>query len=173
MCSLAAEPALAVAVKAEPPVSQREDDDSLKRFLREGLKNTSVTCVLVGERTTFSRWVRYEIFRSFMCGNGLLAVRINSISDFRNPPTLPGPNPFDDLAFDVDQDRVRFREYLTTGWGRAIDVGSMPQNEVRYDLGNTANHTLACLFPIYDWEVENGRQNLNRWIEKAAQQAGR
>jgi hypothetical protein len=56
--------------------NKRESDDALKRFLREGLNNTSVTCVLVGAETVLRRWVRYEIFRSFMCGNGLLAVRL-------------------------------------------------------------------------------------------------
>ena len=43
--------------------SSREDDESLMRFLREGMQNTSVTCVLVGRRTTFSRSVRYETFK--------------------------------------------------------------------------------------------------------------
>ncbi|WP_376782781.1 hypothetical protein [Acinetobacter variabilis] len=28
---------------------KRESDDSLKRFLREGLDNTSVTCILAGQ----------------------------------------------------------------------------------------------------------------------------
>ena len=153
--------------------SQRENDESLKRFLREGLKNTSVTCVLVGENTTLRRWVRYEIFRSFMCGNGLLAVRINTIVAPRSPATPAGSNPFDDLAFTVDDDRVRFKEYMTTGWEAAKDVGSMPLNEVAYDLGNRTNHTLANLFPIYDWEADDGSRNLGAWIESAARNAGR
>ena len=33
--------------------SQRESDDSLKRFLREGLNNTTVTCILVGRKPVF------------------------------------------------------------------------------------------------------------------------
>ena len=60
--------------------AERENVETLKTFLRNGLKNTSVTCVLVGQHTALRRWVRYEIFRSFMRGNGLLAVRINSIA---------------------------------------------------------------------------------------------
>jgi MTH538 TIR-like domain (DUF1863) len=31
--------------------AQRESDEVLKRFLRDGLKNTTVTCVLVGSET--------------------------------------------------------------------------------------------------------------------------
>lgn len=34
---------------------ERESPDVLKRFLRDGLTNTSVTCVLVGAETTLRR----------------------------------------------------------------------------------------------------------------------
>src|SRR6266849_4368894 len=87
--------------------AQRESDESLKRFLREGLDNTSVTCVLVGAETCLRRWVRYEIFRSFMCGNGLFAVRIHSIGSLHSPATAAGVNPFETVAFTVDGDRLR------------------------------------------------------------------
>jgi hypothetical protein len=89
---------------------KRESDDVLKRFLLDGLKNTSVTCVLVGAQTTLRRWVRYEILRSFMRGNGLLAVRIHSIADLNKQPCARGSNPFSNLAFTVDGDRLRFKE---------------------------------------------------------------
>lgn len=153
--------------------SKKESDEALKTFLRNGLNNTTVTCVLVGEHTTLRRWVRYEIFRSFMRGNGLLAVQINTIPAPNNPPTPAGSNPFDNLAFEVDDDRVRFNEYMTTGWQSARDVGSMPLSEVAYDLGDRTHHTLANLFPIYDWETDDGYNNLGDWIEQAAVDAGR
>jgi hypothetical protein len=153
--------------------TQRESDDSLKRFLREGLNNTSVTCVLVGEHTALRRWVRYEILRSFACGNGLLAVRRNTIPAMKSPPTPAGDNPFNCLAFTVEGDRVRFRELMTSGWEDSGDVGSMPLNKVRYDLGDMTNHTLACLFPVFDWHEDDGTSNLGNWIEAAARQAGR
>lgn len=59
--------------------SKRESPDALKRFLRDGLNNSSVTCVLVGEETYARRWVRYEIVRSILKGNGLLSVEIHDI----------------------------------------------------------------------------------------------
>jgi MTH538 TIR-like domain (DUF1863) len=156
--------------------SERENADTLKRFLREGLKNTSVTCVLVGETTTFSRWVRYETFCSFIRGNGLLAIRIHSIGSIHTPhtpPARPGPNIFDDIAFTITNDRVKFKEYTTSGWQYSADVGSMPLGDVRYKLGAKTNHTFSCIFPIYDWEQDNGRDNLNTWIESAAGAAER
>jgi hypothetical protein len=153
--------------------SEREDPETLKRFLREGLKNTSVTCVLVGATTTYSRWVRYETFCSFVRGNGLLAIRIDSIGSLHTPPSQPGSNIFRDIAFTVANDRLKFREYKTTGWKYSTDIGSMALSDVRYDLGTMTNNTFSCLFPIYDWKQDNGRDNLNSWIESAATAAGR
>jgi hypothetical protein len=106
--------------------AQRESDEVLKRFLREGLKNTTVTCVLVGNETALRRWVRYEIFQSFVRGNGLLAIRVHSIPGFNKLASAAGFNPFNSVAFAVDGDQIRFKEYMTTGWQFARDVGSMP-----------------------------------------------
>ena len=152
---------------------ERESDEVLKRFLREGLLNTAVTCVLVGKETVLRRWVRYEIFRSFIRGNGLLAIRIHSIANLKGHVSESGSDPFDNIAFWIDGDRVRFKEYYTTGWGNAKDVSSMPLSDVSYDLGKMDNHTFSCLFPIYDWENDNGYKNLGKWIESAATAAGR
>jgi hypothetical protein len=46
-------------------------DDEIKRAIREGVDQTSVTCVLIGAHTWESRWVRYEIACSVERGNGL------------------------------------------------------------------------------------------------------
>ena len=152
---------------------QRESDDTLKRFLLEGLKNTTVTCVLVGAETTLRRWVRYEILRSFMRGNGLLAIRIHTIAGLDKRTCPVGPNPFDDLAFVVENDRLGFTEYPSKGWKPARDGDSVPLDDVTYQLGGRTNHTLSNLFPIYDWDVDGGFRNLGTWIEAAATHAGR
>jgi hypothetical protein len=153
--------------------AQRESDEVLKRFLREGLKNTTVTCVLIGSETALRRWVRYEIFQSFMRGNELLAIRVHAIPGFNKLPSAEGFNPFDSVAFAVDGDQIRFKEYMTTGWQFARDVGSMPLKDATYNLGGRTNHTLSNLFPIYAWNTGNGYRNLGEWIEAAATQAGR
>jgi hypothetical protein len=152
---------------------QRESDDVLKRFLLEGLKNTTVTCVLVGAETSLRRWVRYEIMRSFVRGNGLLAIRVHAVAGFDKKTCASGSNPFDDLAFVVEDDRLSFKEYMSTGWQPARDVGSMPLDDVAYDLGNRTNHTLSNLFPIYNWETDEGFEHLGMWIEVAASKASR
>ena len=49
----------------------------------------------------------------------------------------------------------------------------MPLSDVTYDLGALTNHTLSSLFPIYEWDTDDGFDNLGEWIETAAEQAGR
>ena len=41
-----------------------------------------------------------------------------------------------------------------------------------YELGGRANHTMSTLFPIYDWDDDDGFDNLGVWIEDAAYRAG-
>jgi hypothetical protein len=151
---------------------EREGVEILKRFLRDGLQNSTVTCVLVGAETTLRRWVRYEIFRSFIRGNGLLAVRIHTICGLNKLQCAIGSNPFDAVAFTVDGDQLRFREYMQSGWEYAGDVGSMALSDVVYNLGGKTNHTFSNLFPIYDWQADDGYNNLGAWIESAARQSG-
>ena len=103
----------------------------------------------------------------------MLAVRIHTIADFNKRCAVIGSNPFDNVAFTLDGDQIRFKEYMTTGWQSARDVGAMPASDVAYDLGAFTNHTLSCLFPIYEWDAGDGYNNLGEWIEAAAKQAGR
>lgn len=153
--------------------TKRTSDDSLKRFLREGLKNTSVTCVLVGAQTSLRRWVRYELFSSFVCGNGILAIRIHSIRSLGNQVSSAGGNPLDAIAFTLHGDEIQFREYTTSGWQSARDLSSMAVKDIRYDLGRRDNHTFSSMFPIYDWESDHGYRNLGAWVESAARFANR
>ena len=59
----------------------REGDDAIRNWIDSQLKNTSVTVVLVGEKTCSSRWVKYEIEKSIEDGKGLLGIDISKIKD--------------------------------------------------------------------------------------------
>lgn len=152
---------------------KRSGDETLKRFLREALKNTSVTCVLIGSETYLRKWVRYEIVRSFACGNGLLGVKIAGIKDFRGRSATQGPNPFDYLAFTVANNRVTWKSSVNGKWAPYTMVPNIALSDVRYRLGGKTNHTFSTLFRVYSWNADNGYANLGTWIERAAQQAGR
>jgi hypothetical protein len=152
--------------------SQRTSSDALKRFLIDGLYNTSVTCVLVGEETYLRPWVRFELVRSFYRGNGVVAINIAGLTHFGNK-TIQGPNPLNHLAFTVAGDNVSWKERFGETWSAYSEVPTMKLNEVAYDLGGMGNHTFSHIFPSYDWVNDDGYNNLGGWIEKAAKDAGR
>lgn len=62
---------------------RRSGDQAIKNWIDNQLKDTSVTVVLVGEKTCESRWVKYEIEQSIKRGNGLLGIDISKIKDFQ------------------------------------------------------------------------------------------
>jgi len=62
---------------------KRQGDIAIKNWINKQLEGTSVTVVLVGEKTCDSRWVKYEIKRSEERGNGLLGIDISKIKDLQ------------------------------------------------------------------------------------------
>ena len=60
---------------------KKQGDQAIKNWIDNQLKGTSVTVVLVGEKTCTSRWVKYEIAQSIEIGNGLLGIDVSKIKD--------------------------------------------------------------------------------------------
>ena len=75
-------------------------DDVIKRMIDEGLKNTSVTIVLIGAETANRRWVEYEIKQPCAMGHGLLGVYINGLKNFQKQVDHRGRNPLSHLGYD-------------------------------------------------------------------------
>jgi hypothetical protein len=74
--------------------ARRKGDSAIKALINNGLNNTSVTVVLIGEQTAYRKYVTYEIEQSIACGNGLLGIYINNIKDSSGRTSLfPGPVP--------------------------------------------------------------------------------
>ena len=60
---------------------ESEGATAIKDWIDEQLEGTTVTVVLVGEKTCDSRWVKYEIEKSIERSNGLLGIDISKIRD--------------------------------------------------------------------------------------------
>lgn len=69
--------------KAEFEKVKRQGDTAIKNWIDKQLEGTSVTVVLVGEKTCKSRWVKYEIEKSIERGNGLLGIDVSKIKDLQ------------------------------------------------------------------------------------------
>jgi hypothetical protein len=73
--------------------AKKKGDTAIQRLILDGLKNTSVTVVLIGAETASRRWVKYEIEESIARSNGLLGVRIHGLRDQHGNTDVPGPVP--------------------------------------------------------------------------------
>jgi hypothetical protein len=66
---------------------KKKGDTAIKNWIDKQLEGTSVTVVLVGEKTCSSRWVKYEIQKSIDEGKGLLGIDISKIKDLQKKTT--------------------------------------------------------------------------------------
>lgn len=62
---------------------KRKGDKAIENWIDGQLKGTSVTVVLVGEKTCNSRWVKYEIAKSKEMGNGLIGIDVSKIKNLQ------------------------------------------------------------------------------------------
>lgn len=156
--------------------SKRQGDDNLMALIREGMKNTSVTCVLAGTYTYSRRWVRYEIARSLVKGNGLLAVKIHGLADRNGYGSEEGPNPLDNMGvYRADDGRILIAEWGTAGkWVRYNDYTQgidLPSGWAKPTTNNVIQ--LSRYAATYDYVAHRGSDNFAGWVSTAAQQASR
>ncbi|MBO6850090.1 MAG: TIR domain-containing protein [Marinobacter sp.] len=69
--------------KADFEAVKKKGDAAIRNWIDKQLEGTSVTVVLVGEKTCSSRWVKYEIEQSIARGNGLLGIDISKIKNLQ------------------------------------------------------------------------------------------
>jgi MTH538 TIR-like domain (DUF1863) len=73
--------------KADFEKVERDGDRAIKAWIDNQLDGTSVTVVLVGENTSKSKWVKYEIEQSIARGNGIITIDISKIADLNSKTT--------------------------------------------------------------------------------------
>lgn len=103
--------------------AKRKEDTAIRRLIDDGLKGTSVTAVLIGEKTAIRPWVQYEIDQSIVKGNGLLGVRVHGIRDQQGRKSGRGPVPkaLADGGYRIhDWDASNFSRWVELA---AIDAG--------------------------------------------------
>lgn len=80
--------------KADFEKVQRQGKQAIKNWIDKQLKGTSVTCVLIGEYTYLSEWVKYEIVQSIEKRNGLIGIYMHNQKDQNGKTGVQGENPF-------------------------------------------------------------------------------
>ena len=155
--------------------SKKNGDDALKTFLRQGLDNTSVTCVLAGTNTWHRRWVRYEIARSVLKGNGMLTVHIHGVKDKAGNAAAKGADPLSGLGLYKTNSGIYLAEWNGTKWVKYEDYTlAIPEGDLWFSAPTSTDVVqLSVHCMSYDFVAQNGRDNIGGWIETAAGLAGR
>jgi hypothetical protein len=73
--------------------AKTKGDAAVKELISDALKNTSVTAVLIGAKTSEMKWVKEEIKQSEERGNGLFGIYIHNIKDLNGNTDTKGTNP--------------------------------------------------------------------------------
>jgi hypothetical protein len=160
--------------------------DGLKNLMRNGVKQSSAVCVLIGSETWQSRWVKYEIARAVIDQRGLFGVHLNSLNHHqRRGPDGLGLTPL--YMMGVYRD-LNNRYYL---YERCVDVDPqtaqpfwkwLPYEDYtdpvplpRYINSLDPQHviSLSAVTSVYDMVADAGAKNVGVWIDDAAKAAGR
>lgn len=154
--------------------SKRTSDDSLKTLIREGLKNTSVTCILAGSETYARRWVRYEIARSIVKGNALLVVRVHNMKNQMGYTAQAGDNPLDHMGtYKLDDGRILLAEKKGGKWVRYDDFTQAVTLPKQWrQPTSTAVLPLSTYARDYCYVGHNGAANFPIWVRHAAGMSG-
>jgi len=78
---------------------KKKGDAAIERWIREQMKGTSVTVVLIGAKTSERKYVRYEIEHSWAKKNGLIGVYIHNMKDDEGRTDSKGKNPFTEMGY--------------------------------------------------------------------------
>lgn len=146
---------------------------ALKFMIARGMAGTTVTAVLAGEHTWERPWVRYEIARSLLKGNGLLTVHIDGCQCPRNGFGRRGPNPLDFVALGLNR---QVYELNASGiWVPYDKLSTRLTAWPKWLPRPSPRHVMPLSWgaPEYDWIKDNGRENLVHWTHDAAKAAGR
>jgi len=155
--------------------SKKEGDASLKAFLRDGVDNSSVTCVLAGTNTWTRRWVRYEIARSVLKRNGLLTIYIHGVKNKDSQTAPKGADPLAQMGVYKTENGIFFAEWKDAKWVKYDDYTlAIPEEDLWFTAptnNNVVQLSSHCM--SYDFTAQDGRNNIAGWIETAAGLAGR
>lgn len=155
--------------------ARRTNDESLKSLIRDGISNTSVTAVLIGSATSERRWVRYEIARSVIKGNGLLGVRIHRLKNQEGYISTSGNDPFSRIGlFRAKDTTIRFAEIRNEKWIPYEDYSSPIDLPAAFAAPKSSTVVPLSRFAVtYCYVNDGGPENFSSWVQAAAASVGR
>lgn len=80
-----------------------QNDNSIKKWIEENMKYRSCVIVLIGEKTSNSEWVLYEIKKAVENNKPIFGIYIHNLKDMSNKISSKGLNPFDKLTLNGEK----------------------------------------------------------------------
>lgn len=71
----------------------KQSEASIKRWIDDNLKDKSCLIVLIGEKTSERKWVKYEIERAWELGKAVCGIYIDRLENSNGEQSLKGKNP--------------------------------------------------------------------------------
>ena len=88
------------AVEGEKPLAgnrwedvKSKSDTTIKQWINENLKDKSCLVVLIGEKTSDRKWVKYEIERAWNLNKAVCGIYIDKLKDVYGKQSKKGSNP--------------------------------------------------------------------------------
>ena len=72
----------------------KQSESSIKRWIDDNLKDKSCLIVLIGEKTSERKWVKYEIKRAWELGKAVCGIYIHNLKNVYGEQSKKGRNPF-------------------------------------------------------------------------------
>ncbi|MEO0233638.1 MAG: TIR domain-containing protein [candidate division WOR-3 bacterium] len=96
---------------------KKKGKETIKRWIDNQLNGTSVTLVLIGAETNESKWVSYEIQKSYQIGNGMLGIYNRNMKDQYGRTYYKGKNPFYNWSITRNTQKILLSSlYRTYDW---------------------------------------------------------
>jgi hypothetical protein len=169
---------------------KRSGDDTIRNLIRDGVKNSSAVCVLVGTGTWSRPWVRYEIARAVIDGRGILAVHINGLKHHllgvshalgTNPLEFLGvyktvqPGVLSSPKYYIYERKTVWNGYQNVFEWHPYDQYTHPVDRPQWLAAPLPGYVmpLSANATVYDYVGGVGHKNIGGWIDAAAIAAGR
>ena len=129
--------------KAEWEKIKTSGDTKIKNWIDEQMERTSVLVACIGKEYFKRKWVRYEIKKAYREKRGIVGIYIHQMKNFES-----------------------------TGYP-AFDSKGVNPLDTFYFMDEGKKIYLSTIFSTYDWVDDNGNENIETWIEEAANKVGR
>lgn len=87
-----------------------KSDKDIKDWINDNLKDKSCLVVLIGDKTSERKWVKYEIERAWELGKAVCGIYIHKLKDSEGKQSSKGNNPFS--QFTLGSDKKNFADIV-------------------------------------------------------------